>query len=280
MAVGFLDRGAVRAPVHRWRTGHRPRQLVWDLRTCYGLATFPSSFARVTGRARSDIDEFAREATELARSLERYWISARRFQPALFTLSIGKALYVLARSLQPRVMVETGVWRGVSSAFLLGAMERNGVGRLYSIDLPTFDPRGRVNSDGKADLASVPDRESVGDLVPTECRARWELRLGDARALLPDLLRELGRIDLFLHDSEHSYDHMTFEYNLAWAHLVEGGWLLSDDVSWSTETRKAWTEFVLRVGGTPYRFFARDGNYGLLRKGAGTSRADESTRAA
>jgi hypothetical protein len=37
-----------------------------------------------------------------------------------------------------------------------------------------------------------------------------------------------------MHDSEHSFDCMWFEFNEAWPHLRSGGVLLSDDVN-STE---------------------------------------------
>jgi predicted O-methyltransferase YrrM len=47
------------------------------------------------------------------------------------------------------------------------------------------------------------------------------------------LLDELGEIDFFIHDSEHSYECMTFEYQQAWKYLKPGGLLVSDDISWN-----------------------------------------------
>lgn len=61
-------------------------------------------------------------------------------------------------------------------------------------------------------------------------RKRWRLVLGDSRKELPRLLDELKEIDIFCHDSLHTYDHMLFEYQLAWRYLRHGGVLLSDDV--------------------------------------------------
>jgi hypothetical protein len=51
-------------------------------------------------------------------------------------VSPGPELYVAVRTLQPRVVVETGVASGWSSAHILRALEANGAGVLHSIDLP------------------------------------------------------------------------------------------------------------------------------------------------
>jgi len=45
-------------------------------------------------------------------------------------------LYVFCRHFQPEIVIETGVYYGASSAFILKALEANGKGHLYSIDLP------------------------------------------------------------------------------------------------------------------------------------------------
>jgi len=47
----------------------------------------------------------------------------------------GILLYAMVRALKPEVVVETGVANGVSSSFILKALDRNSRGRLYSIDL-------------------------------------------------------------------------------------------------------------------------------------------------
>ena len=55
----------------------------------------------------------------------------------------------------------------------------------------------------------------VGWLVPENLQKRWILRLGYAREVLPQLKKEMDSIDIFLHDSLHTYEHMTFEYEFA-----------------------------------------------------------------
>jgi len=124
--------------------------------------------------------------------------------------------YVTIKLLEPDIVVETGVWGGVSSWTMLHAMNEIGKGRLISIDFPT--PNTEL----------LPE---VGYLVPDNLRDRWDLRIGFAEQLLPAVLAEVGLIDVFQHDSRHSYTNQLREYRTAWPYLSEGGLLISDDVS-------------------------------------------------
>jgi predicted O-methyltransferase YrrM len=132
---------------------------------------------------------------------------------------LARTCYAIARGLRPARAVETGVCYGVTSAFLLGAMQQNGAGHLHSIDLPP--------------LARSADKY-VGSLIPTPLRTRWTLHRGNAQRLLPPLLQKLGTIDFFLHDSLHTYEHMKLEFEVAWAVLRPGGLLMSDDIEGNT----------------------------------------------
>lgn len=126
------------------------------------------------------------------------------------------SMYIAVRAWQPRVMVETGVFYGGGTAMILHAMQHNGGGQLYSIDLP-------IETDGLSP-------ELRGGLVPEELRANWRLTLGDSLVELPKLLGELGEIEAFHHDSLHSTRHMTWEYKTAWPYIKPGGFLSSHDV--------------------------------------------------
>src|SRR5439155_230631 len=72
---------------------------------------------------------------------------------------------------------------------------------------------------------------------------------GRAQDKLPPLLERLGTIGSFMHDSEHSFDCMWFEFNEAWPHLRAGGVLLSDDVN----STKAFPRFAGEQSRTPVR---------------------------
>jgi hypothetical protein len=148
----------------------------------------------------------------------------------------GVYLYSIVRELKPTVAVETGVANGFSTAFTLLALQRNGAGELHSIDLPR--EVGREYEEGAfyqgTGRTGFPPGKEPGWLIPDELRARWTLILGRSQEELPKLLERIGTIDTFMHDSEHSFDCMWFEYNEAWPALREGGALISDDVN-STE---------------------------------------------
>ena len=57
--------------------------------------------------------------------------------------------------------------------------------------------------------------------------------LGDTKELLPKTLTSLGAVNAFLHDSDHSYENMMFEFEAAWPKILTGGFLVSDDVKWN-----------------------------------------------
>jgi len=127
-----------------------------------------------------------------------------------------RALWCLTRHLRPTNVVETGVGRGISSRFILEALERNGGGRLWSIDQPPpLDP----------ELL-----EQVGAAVDNLCRRRWSYIRGSSRRRLPRLLAGLESIDLFLHDSIHTEYNTCFELEQVWRVLSPGGFIVADDI--------------------------------------------------
>jgi predicted O-methyltransferase YrrM len=133
-----------------------------------------------------------------------------------------EALYYLIRALKPRMIVETGVCYGASSSYILYALARNGMGELHSID-----------------LGNTPDEPPNHFFVHPKHRDRWHLIIGDSTIELPRLLKRLGQIDLFHHDSLHKYEHMMWEYTTAFPHLTLGGVLSSDDVNSILTLRQA-----------------------------------------
>ena len=173
--------------------------------------------------------------------------------PVSFTsvnIKMGIEMYRLTRSLKPSIVLETGVHHGMSSAFTLRAMHDNHHGALYSIDLPNATEQ-------------LKEGWSTGDLIPGFLRNRWHLILGDSRERLPALLQRLKQVDIFFHDSLHTYNHMMFEYRTAWPYVRKG--LFSDDLwpHW-VECRQAFVDFSKEIGVDPE--FRLNGRLGILMK--------------
>jgi hypothetical protein len=126
-----------------------------------------------------------------------------------------RAVWCVTRHLQPEKVVETGVAHGVTSRFILEALERNGQGKLSSIDLPLFEKSWR---------------KQIGIAVGDGYAKRWAYIQGSSRLQLPKLLAQLGQIDLFIHDSLHSERNVRFELDRVWASLRPGGIMIVDDV--------------------------------------------------
>lgn len=139
-------------------------------------------------------------------------------------------LYTMVRVLRPAVVVETGGTPGKSTAFILRAMECNQFGHLFTIDLPppTVDSNSLVQRDLYHELR--PAAAGSNWVVPDSPRHRHTLLLGRSMDILPSLLGDLKQVDVFFHDSDHSYENMTREFETAWPKVKPSGLLVSDDV--------------------------------------------------
>jgi len=173
--------------------------------------------------ARSILDEHLRSDFGL-------WMECRRAQLAGFRgpyrLASMPAFdcetsYLLVRAMKPDIVVETGICYGASSAYILQALAENGRGELYSID-----------------VGNTCDEPPNDFFIPERLTDRWRLIIGDSKKKLPQLLSKLRSIDVFQHDSPHSYEHMLWELDTAFAHLRPNGVLSSHDVRTIVDLRK------------------------------------------
>ena len=124
-------------------------------------------------------------------------------------------LYALCKITQPELVVETGVAYGLSTSYILQALHENKHGMLYSID-SVFRP-------WETDMM-------IGSAIPDKLTNHWKLIRGSSKERLNDLLESLGQLDIFLHDSMHTYKNMIFEFESAWPYIKNNGFLLSDDI--------------------------------------------------
>jgi predicted O-methyltransferase YrrM len=128
--------------------------------------------------------------------------------------TLAEAAWCLVRHLRPQVVVETGVSRGFTTRTILAALEANGDGALWSVDLPPLEE---------------PWRKLVGSAVPHRLRGRWTYVRGASRRQLAPVCRRVGTIDLFVHDSLHTPSNFAFEIATVWPHLRQGGAVVVDD---------------------------------------------------
>jgi len=200
-----------------------------------------TALSKVTGAKDDQIGNVLRnfqmvEAEGTSLSEIRFWDAHENF---------SKICYAIVKIMKPDTVVETGVGRGMSSASILKAMDENGKGQLFSIDLPFIWPAS-----------------SVGSLVPNHHRRKWTLVLDSGERALPKIMNEKS-VDFFVHDSDHSYDSQIAEYTIAWPNISKNGILVSDDVN-----NDAFLEFTEAIGCEPI-IVSQPGKrhpIGLLRK--------------
>jgi predicted O-methyltransferase YrrM len=176
----------------------------------------------LTGANAAEIQEYAAEITwnrEFHNHIEENQSAFGKRRHSSWdygiSMTLGTVLYAICRRQKPDIVVETGVASGVSSAYILCALEQNKHGQLYSIDLPGWG------------------ENQSGWRIPDYLRHRWHLILGKSSERLGPLLEKVAEIDTFLHDSDHSYQNMSWEFQTAWAHLKAGGLLLAHNIDYN-----------------------------------------------
>ena len=167
------------------------------------------------------------------------------------------ALYVLIKLLKPTVCVETGVFYGGTTAFILNALKKNKKGRLISIDLQdnkllrTYFHRHEKVGDSEI----IPKGLKTGFLVPEYLKDRWDFIEGDSLKVLKKIKRGFT---FFCHDSEHSHDFILKELELAKSKMPKNGTIFADDIHWSN----GFFEFCVRHKLYPL-FLTDNGKYSL-----------------
>lgn len=115
--------------------------------------------------------------------------------------------YAMARLMKPKVIVETGVDKGLGSALLCSALLRNGSegcpGQYYGTDI-----------NPKAGYLLRPPYDSVGQIL-----------YGDSI----ESLRTLDGIELFINDSDHSAEYEGREYQIIVPKLTDRAIILADN---------------------------------------------------
>jgi len=140
-------------------------------------------------------------------------------------------LYATLRVCQPERVVEVGVANGVSSYYILSALDANDdSGTLTSIDLPKYedDHTGEWDADAGA---WIPSGRDVGWIVPDEYRYRWDVQIGSMSVLLPDEL-SANDVDAFVYDGPKRYSERKRTFDMV-ADSVEECLYFCDDIAWN-----------------------------------------------
>jgi hypothetical protein len=210
----------------RWDALHSPKG-------DYSPVSVAACLADLSDRLGTSLFQFAEEEPlqDLERSIAAKIDQLRNDGPFwlahIAALSVGRLCYAACRALKPQLAIETGTAYGLTSAFILRAMQDNGCGRLISIDLP---PLGRDA-----------DRH-VGILIPPELRGRWHLIRGSSRRHLKHVAGTGGPIGLFVHDSLHTYRTMIAEFTTVHPVLARPSLVIADDI----DGNGAFRDFVER----------------------------------
>ena len=139
-------------------------------------------------------------------------------------------LYILVRIYKPSVCLETGVFYGGNTCFILNALRRNNFGELISIDLPANEIKSTKRHFLVGEGENVPQELDSGFLIHKNLKKRWNFIRGDSLKEIPKIDK---KINLYIHDSEHSFQFIRKEMSLIWNKLSNDAIILADDLDWS-----------------------------------------------
>lgn len=153
-----------------------------------------------------------------------------------------KLINLLVKENKPSIVVETGFGNGASANAFLSAFKEYGLvnSKLYSFEIDPIVISSKLMSDPQLHF----------------------LLIDDSPQSFTKKINEIGNIDMFYHDSNHSYQHQMFEYKNAWELLNPGGILSTDDA----HLTEAFIDFAQKVGRSPFMLCDHGKYIGVIRK--------------
>lgn len=157
-------------------------------------------------------------ASQIAKIERKYELPKQFF----FARRLG--WYALVKILKPAVVVETGTDKGLGTLLIAQALKENGLGKVYSLDLDPFS----------------------GALVDKQHWQNIELLKGDSL----ENLEKIKKVDMFIHDSDHSEFHEMSEFESIQKNLSEDAIVISDNsqftgalLDWSNKNNRRFLFF-------------------------------------
>ena len=99
-------------------------------------------------------------------------------------------------------------------------------------------------------MDTLPPGKQPGWVIAPSSRKNWDLRLGKSTEHLTKEVLGTTAVQYFLHDSDHTYENMSFELSKAWKYLQSGGVLVCDNIY----TNSAFSDFCAEKKTTPLLF--------------------------
>lgn len=185
------------------------RRYYWErLRPAFGWLINSSETANFTYELTARNVEYIAETVAVVTG--RPSTEIRRYLSEITIAKLGRrmAWYAAVRALKPRLVVETGVDRGLGSIAICSALLRNReeghAGRYFGTDIST-----------SAGALFVDKYKSVGTIL-----------YGDS---IESIRRMQGPIDLFINDSDHSADYERREYETVHPLLSDKALVIGDN---------------------------------------------------
>lgn len=177
------------------------------------LICLAQTIAFVTRKEYSEIFGYIQEA-ELDKELKDHIIlttsnsKEKRFADKEIRFARRLGWYAFVRAIKPKIIVETGVDKGLGSVLLCAALEKNEKegysGRFYGTDI---NPK-------------------AGYLLAGKYKEFGQILYGDSITSLSNFKE---KIDLFINDSDHSAEYEYKEYKTVMPFLNEGTIILGDN---------------------------------------------------
>jgi predicted O-methyltransferase YrrM len=202
---------------------------------------FVAKLARVERAVAREENNRAVQDLDFKRSIEQTMAEGGRSN--YIQICAPFELYALTRLIKPGHVVEVGVAAGVSSAYFLRGLESNGrEGVLHSIDMPEYEA-GSGSVVARTASWTLPQGKKPGWAVPRSLKKNWDLRIGRSSDVLPDLIREIGRVDLFLYDVPYENESAIEDFKIVDRKLRKGSVVLADNclipITWWAKRSKS-----------------------------------------
>lgn len=160
----------------------------------------------------------------------------------------GQLLYLLTKGLLARKVLEVGTFFGISTLYLLAALEKVKKHHLDSIEKWSFPKKYYPRIFSGLSTKSL------------------NLINADSKKIIPELINQKKVFDLVFHDGTHLGPQFKQEATLILKVLSEEGLLIIDDINWSQPMRSAWRD-LKREDNVVYSAEIGNGKMGLLLKG-------------